>query len=158
MDAEARRVAFAEAVERSRLMLNPEACSETIAAETVTRVHRDDGFSCDWHAGMPKPAPEPAARARTLTDAEASRWQSYIDGKISAALAEHTELHREVLAAAIAHERKLHRAEVEKLRDEHDLRLSALLQATEKLERGLGGDRAADVIDMPNPLRGARRA
>ncbi|MET4034940.1 MULTISPECIES: hypothetical protein [unclassified Bradyrhizobium] len=38
---------------------------------------------------------------------------------------------------------------IAKLRDEHDLRISALLQATEKLERGLSGDRAGEVIEVP---------
>ncbi|MEI9922588.1 MAG: hypothetical protein WDN50_02475 [Bradyrhizobium sp.] len=45
--------------------------------------------------------------------------------------------------------------EIAKLREEHDLRISALLQVTQKLERGLSGDRS--VIELPVlPLRGRR--
>jgi hypothetical protein len=48
--------------------------------------------------------------------------------------------------------------EIDKLRSEFDLRLSALLQATEKLERTVGGGDRGEIIDLPNPLRSRRRA
>ena len=54
-------------------------------------------------------------------------------------------------------ERQRHRAEVEKLRAEHDLRISALLSEVEKLQRGIGG--RGEVVDLPAlPLRSQRRA
>ena len=46
------------------------------------------------------------------------------------------------------------RAEIEKLKEAFDLRLSALLQAVEKMQRGFGDD--AKVIDLPNPWRDRR--
>ena len=95
--------------------------------------------------------------------------ESLVDGKISAALATYHEgksmrpLTREVVAAAIHEIRKQVRAEfaaeIAKVKSEFDLRLSALLQATERLEHGIGGgDRAAEIVDyLPAlPLRGRR--
>ena len=48
--------------------------------------------------------------------------------------------------------RKEFAAEIDKLKAEYDLRISALLQATENLERGLSDDRA-EVIDLPPFVR-----
>jgi hypothetical protein len=62
------------------------------------------------------------------------------------------------LAQALASERQRHRAEVERLRSKHDQRISALLGAVEKLERGIGGDRAAEIVDLPPVLRSVRHA
>jgi hypothetical protein len=82
MDAEERRVAFAKAVERSRLMLDADSCRETIVAETVTRaIHRDDGYSSDWAAGMPRREPAPAPRSLGTAEIE-----KLIDRRINTAL------------------------------------------------------------------------
>jgi hypothetical protein len=94
MDAEARKAAFAQTKVLSDLLLDPEAyraaIAEEKATEAATRVqHRSDGYSSDWHAGMPKPEPTPQATA--LTDAETLRWQRHIDDRIAAALAEYHE-------------------------------------------------------------------
>lgn len=86
MTDEERRVAFAEAVERSRLMLDAESCRQT-ADETVQRrvQHRDDGFSSDWAAGMPRRQPAPAPTQRSPSAAEI---EALVDRRIAAALAE----------------------------------------------------------------------
>jgi hypothetical protein len=50
-------------------------------------------------------------------------------------------------------------SKIDKLRNEHDLHRAALLAEIEKLQRGIGGDRDADVIDLPAlPMRNTRRA
>jgi hypothetical protein len=76
-----------------------------------------------------------------------------VEEKIAEAMAEHRAEHSglwaDVYGKMFSEERKRHAAEIEKLRSEFDLRISAL-------ERGIGGDRGADVIDMPNPLRSRR--
>jgi hypothetical protein len=126
--------------------------------EVVHRAqHHDDDGLTSWSRNMPKKAPPPPP----LTVAD-------IERKISDALAEYHEaermrpITREVVAAAIHEIRKQVRAEfaaeIEKVKSEFDLRLSALLQATEKLERGLGGDRAAEIVDLLPVLRGVRHA
>jgi hypothetical protein len=140
MDANAKKV-FAEAY----------ATLDRVAhIEVEPRSHHDDPLT-RWAVGMPKqPEPTPVSQARTLTDAETARWQAYVSDEIKRALAEYTELHREVLGAALAHERKLRRAEVEQL----DLRLSALLgEVTKKQAVADGG-----VVELPAlPLRASRR-
>ena len=148
IDSEARAI-----FDRARLMLNPEACRETIAVEKAAqpRVHRDDGYSCDWAASMLKAEPErPSSHhgktGQNLTNSETARWQAYVSEQIADAINRHAELHREVLGAALAHERKLHRAEVERL----DLRLSALLAEVIKKQAVADGG----VVKLPMlPLR-----
>jgi hypothetical protein len=139
-----------------------EILERTADIEVGHRSHDDDGHLTAWSKTMPprpKPVPPP-----TIAEVEA-----LIDGKISAALATYHEgksmrpLTREVVAAALHEIRKQVRAEfaaeIDKLRSEHDLRISALLAEIEKLQRGLGY-RAAEVIDLPPvlSLRGQRHA
>ena len=81
--------------------------------EVGHRSHGPDPLT-QWRHNMPEPEPRPTPVRRT-TDAEALRWQNYIDGQIAAAINRHTEVWREVMAQALASERKRHRAEVEKL-------------------------------------------
>jgi hypothetical protein len=140
---EIRKAAFAEAKAQSYETLDRVRDIEV----TLRAYHDDDGMLTSWSRNMPpKPKPVPPP---TIAEIEA-----LVDGKISAAINQHKEIWRDVLAQALASERQRHRAEVEKLRSEHDLRIAALLQATEKLERGLSGDRSAEVIDLPAlPLR-----
>jgi hypothetical protein len=47
-----------------------------------------------------------------LTDSESARWQTYIDGKITAANAQRDKLWRDVLGAVVAEVRKQLRAEI----------------------------------------------
>jgi hypothetical protein len=143
MDNRTLQAAYAEAKERSRLMLDPRVYREAVAAEKAyAHVPCDDGF-----AGMPKrQEPEPAPVRRT-TDSEALRteqWKAYVDDRIAATL----EPLRAAIGVVVAQERQAHRAEIEKLNEAFDLRISAALQAVEKLERGIGGDRGA-IIDLP---------
>jgi hypothetical protein len=130
-----------------------ETLARTADVEVVHRSYDDDALT-SWRRGMP------TERPTTLAD---------IDAKI----AEHRAVWLEVQARAISHERQLHRAEVAKLREEfaedlaalrsivadirneHDLRISAVLHATEKLERGLGGDRG-DVVELPSFIQRRR--
>ena len=129
-----------------------ETLARTAHIKVEARSYDDDPLT-RWAAGMPKkPEPAPISQARTLTDAETARWQAYVSDEIKRALAEYTELHREVLGAALAHDRKLHRAEVEKL----DLRLSGLLAGI-TIEKA-AERREADIIDLPNALRSVRHA
>ena len=121
----------------------------------------DDDVLMRWRAGMPRPAPPPtmAEIEQRIADAMAD-----IDSRIAAAFEARAWEHEATLEAigmAFAEERKHGRGElaagIEKLKSEFDLRLSALLQATEKLERGIGGDRGT-VIDLPAILPRDRRA
>jgi hypothetical protein len=104
------------------------------------RSHHNDPLT-RWAAGMPKkPEPEPVHQTRT-TDAEVQRWERHISDQIAAAINQHRDIWREVMAQALANERKLHRAEIAKL----DLRLSALLA---ELSKKQSIDTAA-IIDLP---------
>ncbi|WP_409191038.1 hypothetical protein [Bradyrhizobium sp. RDM4] len=91
------------------------------------------------------PQQPPPLPPRTFTDSEIARMfasiQADTDSKIAAALADHDEIWEDVIGTQIAGDRK-HRA--------------ALLAEIEKLQRAISGDRAADVIDLPNPLRSRR--
>ena len=150
---------FAAAVSRSTTMLDPEAAREAVAAEKAAqpREHRDDGYSSDWHANMPKPEPAPAPKTEAIT--------AVVNRAVAAALAaqpqaltadviakQTTEMLNGIrmafdeLAEALVKARGELRADVAKL----DLRLCAMRQAQEKLERGLV-DRehpARDVLDI----------
>jgi phage-related protein len=142
MDVDERKAAFAEAKERSLVMLDDEACRETIAAETVTRVqHRTDGYSCDWAAGIPKQE-EAAPVQRRTTDAESLRWKSYIDGRIEALFdGDRMNGLREAIGAALAHERKQFRAEIEGLRAEiGQLRADLTIHRAHAGQRSTGGE------------------
>ena len=124
------------------------------------RVERRDHGAEYWERPEPAPAPAPQPHQPTVAEIEALRsqdWARFVDGRITATIAAHDELWRDVHGAVIAEERKRWRTEVEKLRSEHDLRISALLSEVEKLQRGIG-DRS-EVIDLPAlPMRSARRA
>ena len=133
MNAEERRAEFQVALARSRVLLDPETCEATIAEEmAATRVHRDDGYLSDWHAGMPRPEPTP--ERRSLTDAEAARvelqtrealaqYQSeaFVDGRIEAAFEVHNEVHARIIAAERKRWRAEFAAEIEKLRAELEI-------------------------------------
>jgi Zn-dependent protease with chaperone function len=138
MDANAKKV-FADAY----------ATLDRVAhVEVEPRNHHDDPLT-RWAAGMPKqPEPTPVSQARTLTDAEVSRWQAYVSDQIAAAIKQHAEVWREVMARALASERQRHRAEIAKL----DLRISASLAEVSKRQAV-----DAAIIDLPKlPLRGRR--
>ncbi|MDN3279101.1 hypothetical protein QWJ07_32890 [Frankia sp. RB7] len=139
--------------ERARRIFDEARAALARTADVVVehRVHDDDGMLTEWSRNMPKKAPPPTMEQ---VEAKIADAQVGTDSKIAAALAAHDELWHDVIGMLIAGERKKMRAEVQKLREEHDLRISALLQGTEKLERGLG-DRGA-VVELPNPLRSRR--
>ena len=131
--------------DRARAILDE--ARETLHRVRNVRVEHRDHPGEYW--SRPKPEPEPAPVHRT-TDAETARWEAHIDDRISAAINQHVEISREIMAQALASERKRHRAEVEKL----DLRLSALLaEVTERQTI----DTAA-IIDLPMLPRSQRRA
>lgn len=137
MDADQLRNAFAEAKAESLKLLERRS-------DSVSRPgHNDDGILTERSRDVPKTAqPSP-----TVADVEA-----IVDEKIN----RHTEIWRDVMGQVIAHERKRHRAEVEKLRSEHDLRIGGLLKSVEKLKRGTC-DRG-EVIDLPAlPIPRSRR-
>ena len=167
MNADQRKAAFAEAKARSYQTL------ARVAHVTVEhRTHRDDGMLTEHSVNMPRKPPPPTMVeieqkiAASLADidskiaaalAEQARGQqAFVDGRIAAALTDDNRLNAH--GKVISDERKRWRAEIEKLRSEHDLRLSALLQATEKLERGIGDDRGNTVIDLPAFVVGKRHA
>ena len=75
MDAAERNARHAKSKAMSRLLLDPEAYRAAVAEQESTAVavhHREDGYSCDWAATMPKREPPPLP-PRTLTDAEIAR-------------------------------------------------------------------------------------
>jgi hypothetical protein len=141
MDDE-RRAAWAAIKARSHEVLDPDACRAAVAAETA-RVHRDDGFSCDWAATMPKqPEPEPASR--TLTDTEIARMiasvQADFDSKLAAALEarvswEHAR--QDAIGRALSEIRKQLREEIGQLRAD----VTIATKAAERRERG-------DVVEV----------
>jgi hypothetical protein len=108
-------------------------------SSTEDRAHRDDGLLSDWSRGMParpKPVPPP-----TLAE---------VDGRISAALAEHDELWRNVIGALVSEVRKQLRAEI--VEQVGSLRADVEIQ-TKAAERE--HDR---IIDLPMvSLRSSRR-
>jgi hypothetical protein len=127
---------------------------ETLERTAHITVERRDHSAEYW--SRPEPKPDPVSVQRRTTDAEAARWQNYIDGKIADAINRHAEIWREVIAQALASERQRHRCEIGKL----DLRLSGLLaevtkrQAIEAAERGEHGD----VVEVPQFLERRRHA
>lgn len=129
-------------------------------------IHDDDGHLTSWSRNMPKkPAPPTMAeveakiaelerKVHELLAKQASDLQAVVASEIAEY---HTSKQMRPVTSAVLQgiaEEILKRdaAEIDKLRSEHDLRLSALLQAVEKLERAGG-----DVVELPNPLRSARR-
>ena len=136
MDAEELRTAFAEAKAQSLELLGRKTDSVNLAR----RAHNDDGILAEWSSEMPR---------NTQPRHTISEVEDIVDEKFKL----HDEIWREVIGQVIAQERKRHRAEVGKLRSDHDLRISGLSQSVEKLERG-NGDRG-EVIDLP--LLGGRR-
>ena len=129
--------------ERARAIF--EEARETLArvadVEVEYRFHDDDGMLSPWSRGMPKkPAPPPPL---TVADVE----RKIADGLPGVAAVIHmvrTALRREFAD------------EIAKVKSEHDLHRAALLAEIEKLQRGIGGDRAAEVIDLPMLPRSRR--
>ena len=120
------------------------------ARETLHRIrdvrveYRDHG--AEYWQRPAKATPEMGVSDSHLTDAETLRWQNYIDGKISAAIAARDEFWRDVFGAVIAEERKKMRAEVQ----ERIGLLRADLTIEKAAERG-------DVVELPAlPLRNRR--
>jgi hypothetical protein len=106
MDAEARKAAFAEAKARS---LDALARTADVKVEP-----RDHGVEY-WQRPEPAPAPVPQPNQPTVAEIEMLRsqdWARFVDGRLSAALAAHDELWRDVIGAVIAEERKKMRAEI----------------------------------------------
>jgi hypothetical protein len=138
MDTDELRAAFAEAKAQSLKLLEPKS-----GTGSVSRRDYNGRILSNSSRGMPKKAePRP-----TVDEVEA-----IVDEKLKL----HDEIWREVFGQVIAHERKRHRDEVEKLRSDHDLRICGLSQSVEKLERG-NGDRG-EVIDLPAlPMVRSRR-
>jgi hypothetical protein len=134
------RTAFAEAKAQSLKLLG----RKTDTVNVARRAHYDDGILSVQSRDTPKKIHPPL----TVADVEA-----IVEEKIN----RHAEIWREVIGQVIAQERKRHRAEVGKLRSDHDLRISGLAQSVDKLEHG-NGDRG-EVIELPTlPLRSSRRA
>jgi hypothetical protein len=160
MDAETRNAAHAEAKAESL-----DALARLADLKVERRIHRDDGYSSDWARNMPKkPAPPTMAEVeakiaeleqtfRELLAKQASDLQAVVASEIAEY---HTSKQMRPVTSAVLQgiaEEILKRdaAEIDKLRSEHDLRLSALLHTVEKLERAGG-----DVVELPNPLRSRR--
>jgi hypothetical protein len=138
MDAEARKAAFAEAKAESL-----EALERTASIKVEYRDHDDDGMLSRWSRTMPpKPAPP------TVEEVEA-----IVADRVSAAISEHNDVWREVIAQALASERQRHRGVVEQL----DLRLSALLSEVTKRQT-VEAEPRDGIIDLPMLPRSARRA
>jgi hypothetical protein len=99
-------------------------------------VHRDDGLLSDWSETMPKKLPPPTIEQvrEEIADAVAglppALTAADVEQKIADLLMDPDRIDRQ--GKMISDERKRWRAEIEKLREEHDLRISALLQATQK--------------------------
>jgi len=136
MDSEARKAVFLAARAESLEILE-----RTAGIEIEYRHHDEGGHLTSWSKTMPpKPAPPPPL---SVADVEC---------KIADALpGVATVIHevRQQLRAEFA-------AEIDKVKNAHDLYRAALLARIEKLERGIGD---ADVIDLPAlPMRNTRRA
>lgn len=150
MDAEQRRALHDQARARSRVMLDPETARAAIAEEkAATVVHRDDGFSCDWAATMPKQSQPPPLPPRSLTDAEIKRMiaeafeaRQWRDDARRDAVAKFVAQVREQL-------RKEFAAEVGSLRA--DLTLARALTYEQPV------DRSAEIVDMVQPLQRRQR-
>ena len=104
----------------------------------------DGGYLTPWSRGMsPKP--------RTLSISE-------VDARIAAAIKRHTETWIEIVALALHHDRKLHRAEIEKLRaetvDGFAWQDGDVIFDEEQPERRANQGK---VLDMPTLPRSARR-
>jgi hypothetical protein len=151
MDQAERNALHAADKERSAVMLDPEACQAAVAEERAapTVVHRDDGYSCDWAKGMPRP--EPASQpSRTLTDAEteqkrADEWTRFIDSRIAKVTGALKGAIGEVIGVRNAKLRKEFTAEIEKLRAE-----IASLRADVTIANAHAG---ATVVDLQSSRR-----
>jgi hypothetical protein len=148
MDAEARRAEFEAGLARSHVMLDPEACRAAVAEENAAqRVHRDDGFSCDWAAGMPRkaePTPTPQPHQPSVAEIEMQRsqdWTRFVDSRIERAIAARDEFWRDVLAGLVSEVRKQLRAEI--------VEQVGSLRADIEIAKAHAGDRDAEVIDLP---------
>jgi hypothetical protein len=109
-------------------------------------VERRDHSGEYWSRPEPKPAPEPVPQARTLTDSESLRWQTYIDNRISAAFearAWRDDARRDAMAEFVAQVRKQLRGEIQEqiglLRADVEIQQ----KAAERRERGDG------VVELP---------
>ena len=119
MDQDERCVRHARAKAMSELLLDAEAYRAAVTEEkAATVVHRDDGYSCDWAATMPRrsPAPQPA---RTMTDTEIARMiadaMAEVDSRIAAAFQSREWQNKAILDAvgeALGKERERMRQEL----------------------------------------------
>jgi hypothetical protein len=140
--------------------------TEHAAAENVTAEPRDDDDDVllSWRRGMPEPEPERHERRASrekLTDSEAARWQTYIDGKIAAANAERDKLWRDVLGAVVAEVRKQLRAEITAAVGSVWHENSAEIEKVDLRLMALIGELTKRRIETPNSVfqlpRGAQR-
>jgi len=132
------RNAFAEAKSQSLKLL----ARKPDKIGVCRRAYNADSILSESSCEMPKAEPRsPVAEVEAVVDEK---------------LKLHDEIWREVFGQVIAQERKRHRDEIEKLRSDHDLRICALSQSVEKLERGNGI--RGEVIDLPALVRGRRHA
>jgi hypothetical protein len=141
MDENARRI-FDEAY----------ATLDRVANVAVEERDFDDDPLISWHRNMPQPEPERRERRAShekLTDAEAQRWQNYIDGKIAAANAERDKIWRDVLGAVVSEVRR-------QLRSEISAEVGSL-RADVTIAKAHAGDRA-DVVRLPKFLERRRNA
>jgi hypothetical protein len=135
-------------------------------AETVQRIpdewalpsgviHRTDGHSSDWSAGMLKKEPPPtkAEVAQMIADAQATQPKALTLAELSQYQFLTPEAAATVIDLVDATLSKEFADGIAKLRDEHDLRIRALLAEIEKLQRGIGGAHGGEVIDLPPVLR-----
>ena len=134
--------------DEARAILNQ--ARETLEQTADIKVERRE-YREQWQ----RPGSEPEPVQRKLTDAVSARLMTEIDRRIAAAKAEVEQTIGEHRAATAEWIRASAQAIVleRKHRDEHDLRISALLAEVEKMQRGLD----AKVIDLPAlPLKGQR--
>ena len=134
-------------------MLDPKAAAAAVAEAAQARVHRSDGFSSDWHAGMPKQEPEPV-RQPTVREVELMRaadWTAFVVSRIDAAFearAWRDAAMTEAVGKALGEIRKQLRSEFEEQLGQ--LRADVTIQrAHERHEQDHGGE----IIDMLEPRK-----
>src|SRR5258706_7073841 len=136
--------------------------------EVVQHRSHDDDALTRWRAGMPK-NPEPAPTAadvvkmieayRCLTTKAAADVLHEIRQQLRAEFAGSLATLRKTLNKAVADDRTQARHDLNRQRADHDRRLSSAQARIEELQttiaalelrmRGMGGDRGAEIIDLP---------
>jgi hypothetical protein len=148
--------------DRDKLVIAMDKHAQTIldeARETLHRIrdvkveHRD--HSGEYWERRPEPKPAPIPQPRSLTDAEAQRWQTYIDNAIAAAFearAWRDDARRDAIADFVADVRKQLRAEFQEQLG--SLRADVTIQKAAERRDHDGGE----VVDMIEPMERKRRA